>query len=87
MDDTTITEADLLRALEEATTSAENPEGALTVAELSGLTGQPSQQIRDNLMVLKQAGRLEVTRVTRLDLADRQMRVPAYRLKQRQAHE
>lgn len=82
MDDSPgITQADLLRALEEALVSEQNPEGAMTVKELSAATDMHETKIREGLNQLKSVGRLEVVRVRREDLAGRQMKVPAYRLK------
>jgi len=75
-----ITESDLLRALEEAFASEENPEGALTTAELVERTRRHEVAVRAALRQLKAKDRLEVVYVTRLDLADRQMKVPAYRI-------
>lgn len=75
-----ITETDLLRALEEAFVSEDNPEGALTTQDLVDRTGRHQVAVREALRKLKRSKRLEVVYVIRRDLADRQMKVPAYRI-------
>ena len=83
MDDdvTGITEADLLRALEEALVSGDAPEGALTALELADAMGLHINRVRGALRALKKANRLEVVRISYRDLADRLTTVPAYRIK------
>ena len=77
-----ITEAELVQALERALVADDNPEGALTTNELADLTGWHERTVLRALRKLKRAGRLEIVRVQQLDLADRMTKVPAYRLRQ-----
>lgn len=76
----TVTQDDLLDALRNALLKPMEGNG-VTVGELQETTGYSYERIRKALRVLSVAGRLEVSRVTRMDIAGRPSSVPAYRIK------
>jgi len=75
-----MTEAELLAAIETALSTTESPEGAMTMQELMAASGANEKAMRTRLRALKNAGRLEVVRVGRENLAGYVTPVPAYRL-------
>ena len=80
MDRITVSEGELIQALQEAFRTRPDGEGYLTTVELSEATGMSHEIIMQALKKLKLSGRLEAGRVYREDLGGRFNKVPAYRL-------
>lgn len=74
-----VTTDDLLEALQQALGPGDG-EGT-TVSDLCRETGANENMVRRKIRDLIAAGRCEVVRVRRTDMAGRHTRVPAYRLK------
>lgn len=81
MEGSSITEAEVIQALEEAFARSEDGESAVTTVELVGATGKTTNCVREGLKRLMKEGRLECVRVPRLTLDGRTHPVPGYRLK------
>lgn len=78
--DNQITENDLIRALEEATTAPDNPTGALTTKELAIATGWTKDKVRAAIAILKAQGRAEMVKKAQDTIADVSQPIYAYRL-------
>lgn len=78
-----ITEAELLQAIQEAAAThntPDDPDGAFRVAEVAAALGWSSKRVISALWKVQAEGKLQRTKVWRMDLAGRRMPVPAYRL-------
>lgn len=80
MDRITVSEGELIQALQEAFRTKPDGEGYLTTNEISEATGMSREITIQTLRKLKLSGRLESGRVYREDLGGRFNRIPAYRL-------
>ena len=82
-----LTENELVQALEAALNAGDSTDGALTVQELAEAAGISVAKVRSGLRILKAAGVIEVVKVQRVDLSDRLIRLPGYRLIRSPEHE
>lgn len=81
MDRVTITQGELIAALQAAMEQPDDdPEGAVTAAELAEQLDWHVVKVRDELGKLDRAGRLECVKVIRRDITGRVGNRPAYRL-------
>ena len=80
MDRVTVTQSELIAALQAAMEQPDDPEGAVTTAELAEQLGWHVVKVRDELGKLDRAGRLECVKVIRRDITGRVGNRPAYRL-------
>ena len=80
--DGSMTEDDIIRELEEAARRAEEEtdEQYYTTRELVEMTGWPKSRMWDVLGQLKDAGRLDIRRKLRENLAGNAYYAPAYRI-------
>ena len=77
----TISEQRLVEALQSAQREKENPQGALTTVQLSGIMGLGVETVRKYLRRLNERGMLARARIHEEDLAGRVMPKFAYRIK------
>ena len=80
MDRVSVTQGELIAALQAAMEQPDDPAGAITSAELAAQLGWHIVKVRDELGKLDRAGRLECVKVTRRDITGRVGNRPAYRL-------
>lgn len=76
----TITEAEILKALHDASRQTERPDGFSTIAELVQATGWPDSKVRRAMSAAKAQGRLLVKRAMRETLSGTLHPVPVYRI-------
>ena len=75
-----LTKEEIVKELQSAIAGADNPEDGHTVFELSDLLNMSPGAVRVRLSALKDAGRLEVVTVRRLNLAGKLQARSAYRI-------
>jgi predicted ArsR family transcriptional regulator len=81
MERVSVTQAELIAALQAAADRrTEDPEGALTVADLSENLGWSDKIVRRELRKLMKTDRLETVKVLRETIAGHSTHVPAYRV-------
>ena len=75
-----LTQEEIIAELETAMSSAENPSDAYTTLDLVDLLGLSPNAVRSRLAVLSDAGRLEVVRITKVNIAGVPQPRMAYRI-------
>lgn len=78
-----LTESELLQAIEDAAAAhntPDDPDGAFRVVEVAEALGWSTKRVVSALWRVQAAGKLQRTKVWRIDLAGRRMPVPAYRI-------
>ncbi len=78
-----ITEDELVAALFLARTADESVEGALRTRDLVKMVGRSREWVRERLRPLVTEGRVEPVWIQIVDIAGRETKVPAYRLKEK----
>lgn len=74
------TDADLIAELEALVSQGDDPEGYYTTVEWCAMLGLAEDSTKRRLTIAKRAGRLDMQKVQRENLAGHIVRVPAYRL-------
>jgi DNA-binding MarR family transcriptional regulator len=80
VDRVTVTQGELIAALQAAMEQDEAEGDAVTVSELREALGWSKERLRRELGRLKEAGQIKTVKVMRRDLSDRLNRHPGYRL-------